>query len=82
VVRSVTPDLILLDYQLPGMNGLECLGLLRASKGMEHIPIVLMSAGFPKQVRERSDLQLLEKPFELDALFYLVQHTLEFKRTI
>jgi CheY-like chemotaxis protein len=58
------------------MNGLECLERLRASKGMEHLPIVLMSAGFPKQVRERSDLQLLEKPFELDVLLRLVQHAL------
>ncbi len=34
MVRTLLPHLVLLDYGLPSMYGLECLDLLRASKGM------------------------------------------------
>jgi CheY-like chemotaxis protein len=42
VVRTLVPQLVLLDYLLPGMDGLECLDMLRASKGMEQTPVILM----------------------------------------
>ncbi len=47
VVRTLIPHLILLDYQLPGMDGLECLDRLRESCGVEHTPVILMSATPP-----------------------------------
>jgi CheY-like chemotaxis protein len=73
VVRALIPDLVLLDYQLPGMDGLECLDHLRASKGMEHTPVILMSAALPQSVQARPNLTLLEKPFEMDALLDLIR---------
>ena len=76
-VRTVTPNLILLDYQLPSMDGLECLELLRATKGIEQTPIILMSAKVPEQARKRNDVCLLEKPFDLENLLRLVQQTLQ-----
>ena len=68
MVRTITPHLILLDYQLPGMDGLECLERLRESKGVEQVPVIFMSATPPQNVQARTDLVLLEKPFEMDAL--------------
>ena len=44
VVRTIIPQFILLDYWLPGMDGLECALQLRAIKSLEHVPILLMSA--------------------------------------
>jgi DNA-binding response OmpR family regulator len=77
MVRAIIPQLILLDYLLPGMDGLECLDQLRASKGVEQTPVILMSAAFPKEVQARTDLVLLEKPFEMDTLLTLVRQLLE-----
>lgn len=83
VVRTLTPHLVLLDYLLPGMDGLECLDMLRASKGMEQTPVILMSAGLPegvqkhRHVQARSDLIFLEKPFEMDTLLTLILQILE-----
>ncbi len=39
--RSVRPDLVLLDLMLPGMDGIEVCGLLRAESG---VPIIMLTA--------------------------------------
>lgn len=82
MVRTVIPSLILLDYQLPNIDGLECLEALRAIKQIENTPIILMSANVPKQARERKDILILEKPFDLEDVLRLVQRTLTFQRVI
>ena len=77
LVRTLVPQLALLDYLLPGMDGLECLDRLRESKGMEQTPVILMSAAFPKGIETPPDLTFLEKPFEMDTLLDLIRHLLE-----
>jgi len=42
--RGLTPDLIVLDFHLPGMNGLEILQELRRHKKTRHIPVVMLSS--------------------------------------
>jgi CheY-like chemotaxis protein len=37
------PDLILLDYNMPGKDGLNCLEQLRKNKELQHVPIVMYS---------------------------------------
>ena len=79
MVRTLLPHLVLLDDGLPGMDGLECLDLLRASKGMQQTPVILMSAAPPQSVQARTDLILLEKPFEMESLLTLIRHLLAFE---
>jgi CheY-like chemotaxis protein len=81
VVRTLIPNLILLDYFLPGIDGLECVELLRATPGVEHTPIILMSANLPERAKERTDLLVMNKPFELDFLLSQVVQILETEAT-
>lgn len=64
------PSLILLDYMLPGMLGLELYDRLQERENMRGVPTVLISAGASlplDQLRERG-IYLLRKPFEMDDL--------------
>jgi CheY-like chemotaxis protein len=71
------PDLILLDYMMPIMNGAETYAALCADPALARIPVVLMSAvasaaaraGFHQGAADRA---FLEKPFELDQLLGVV----------
>ena len=44
VARSETPDLILMDIHLPGINGLETTRLLKNDAATRHIPIIALTA--------------------------------------
>ena len=44
LARNGRPDLILMDVQLPGMDGLEATALLKADKPTRGIPVVALTA--------------------------------------
>ena len=67
-VKSLKPNLIVLDYHLPRMNGIELYDNIHANKELEHVPAILMSARLPKNEARKRKITCLEKPFELDAL--------------
>ena len=44
LARSLQPDVILMDINLPGISGLEALQILREDPSTTHIPVVALSA--------------------------------------
>jgi CheY-like chemotaxis protein len=72
-IASDTPDLILLDINLPGKNGWEVLRELRA-QGIA-IPTVIVSAVrcSPERLAEFQPLRYLPKPFPLEALLGIIE---------
>jgi CheY-like chemotaxis protein len=76
-VHEVRPDIILLDYMMPIVNGPEMLRQLRDDPATTNIPVIMMSAVATAAVRQqcRADA-FLRKPFELltalDAIARLV----------
>ena len=76
-VASVKPDLFILDYQLPGMNGIELHDRLHEIKGFEKIPTLIISANVPsrKEMQQRQ-IALLKKPFDLNDLFRSIERLL------
>ena len=51
---SEPPDLVLMDLQLPGIDGIEALRRLRESPRTANIPVVAVTAQAMKQDRERA----------------------------
>jgi DNA-binding response OmpR family regulator len=70
LLRTVKPDVLILDYGLPDMNGLELYDTIHAVKAMERLPVLIISAEtarIQKEVKARQ-LPQLKKPFELAHL--------------
>ena len=61
------PDVIILDYDLPEMNGLEMLGHLRIRKSWSEVPVIMLSgiknAEKRWQCLEAGAHDFLSKPF-------------------
>jgi two-component system cell cycle response regulator DivK len=51
LARAQKPDLVLMDIQLPGMNGIEALGVLRADPATAAIPVIAVTASVMQQDR-------------------------------
>ena len=71
------PDLILMDIQLPGMNGIDALKALRAAPATKGIPVVAITASVMQQDRQHIMSAgfdgFIEKPVNLKNLLDSVQ---------
>jgi len=67
------PDLVLMDIQLPGMNGIQALKKLRANEATRAIPVLAFTASvMPQDRREemgRKGRHYFEANFSRDMLF-------------
>ncbi len=71
-----SPRLILLDLQLPGMNGLDVLRDIKESEGTKRIPVVILTSSDSEKDKAlaydlRANSYIL-KPFNFDELFELL----------
>lgn len=71
LLQNLQPQLIILDYRLPDMDGIEFYRRIHAIKMLEQVPVLFISAEIPPDFKEVKDrhLPLLSKPFELTDLF-------------
>ena len=77
-VRESLPDIILLDLQMPVMDGWTFYSLLRQHKDTATIPVIVTSSD-EREARARSDLHaecFLQKPFEIDDLLIKIKNHL------
>jgi DNA-binding NtrC family response regulator len=79
ILRSVLPDLVILDIRLPGMSGLETFKALREIESK--IPVIIMTAfGTTETAIEATKLGAFDyilKPFEIPDILKLISQALE-----
>jgi two-component system, cell cycle response regulator DivK len=77
LARSRTPDLVLMDLQLPAMDGTQALRILREDPRTREIPVVAVTAFAMKDDRERALYagfdSYLEKPINVRAFPELIR---------
>jgi CheY-like chemotaxis protein len=73
VIEEMLPDLFVLDYQMPGMNGLELYDRLHTTPGLETIPAILVSAYLPQLDLKNRKIAAIGKPFELGMLLDTIE---------
>jgi len=68
--RARRPDLILLDKNMPGMDGTEVIQQLRADPGLDRVPILILSGEpvGPNELQRLGANGAVQKPFDVVAL--------------
>jgi PAS domain S-box-containing protein len=70
IARASQPDVILMDINLPGIDGFETLQILRSDPATEHIPVIAISANaMPRDIEKglkAGFIRYITKPIRID----------------
>jgi chemosensory pili system protein ChpA (sensor histidine kinase/response regulator) len=76
-LRDYRPDIILLDVEMPRMNGYEFMNALRSQDAFRDLPVVMLTSRSAKKHRDKARESgvngYVVKPYEDEALLGLVQ---------
>ncbi len=59
------PEIIVLDFNMPKLNGMECLKKIRANKAFDKIPVIIYSVFYDK----------VEEAYKNGANYFIVKQT-------
>ena len=81
LARQHTPDLILMDIQLPEVSGLEATKWIKEDDSIKAIPVIAVTAlamkGDEDKIREGGCDGYIPKPISVEKFFKTVEHFLE-----
>ena len=81
VLAGFTPDIILLDIEMPRMDGFEFASHVRNSSNVRDVPIVMITSRTGDKHRERADAigvqGYLGKPYSEEVLIQTLEHLLK-----
>ena len=80
-VESHLPDLILMDIQLPGLDGLTVTGIIKDNPEAAHVPIIALTAhamrGDEEKAREAGCYGYISKPIDTRSLPQTIRQFLD-----
>lgn len=79
-LKILVPDIIILDYSMPGMNGLEILRNLSSEGYLEKVRVIVYTARLPEELEpelaEMDNVQVLAKSADFKELLITVEKML------
>ena len=73
LARDPLPDLVLLDYELPGLDGEAVLARMRAEERLASVPVLMATASAIDLGRLQRVSGYLQKPYAREVLFKMVR---------
>jgi CheY-like chemotaxis protein len=78
--REHKPDLVMLDIEMPGMNGFDVCSLMKTDATLRDVPVIIMTGrplvGVPARAQAVGAVDLLAKPFERERLLKKIDECL------
>lgn len=75
-MRNILPDLIIMDFYLPRLNGLDFLKEKQSLKGTVNLPVVILSSKIDKsfilRLSKYKVAKIISKPIEIDSFLYTI----------
>src|SRR5262252_4439180 len=68
LIRSIKPQLLILDYWLPTIHGIELYDRLHNTKGLEQVPAIMLSVNAPLGEMNKRHIMYMRKPFDMYKL--------------
>jgi putative two-component system response regulator len=82
IAAKQPPDIVLMDIEMPGMDGFETLARMRADPGIPKLPVIFLSANNDPQTEIRAlsvgAMDFIAKPFEKSILTHRLELHLKF----
>ncbi|MCE2977273.1 MAG: response regulator [Pseudanabaena sp. CoA8_M7] len=80
LILSASPDLVLMDIQMPSMDGIEAIKLIRNKNNLTDLPIIALTAlamaGDREKCLEAGATDYMSKPIKLKQLAATIQQYL------
>ena len=76
LVRNIKPQLLILDYWLPTMHGIELYDRLHNTEGLEQVPTIMLSVNAPLREINQRQIMYMRKPFDMYKLLEAIHKLL------
>jgi CheY-like chemotaxis protein len=76
LIKNIKPQLLILDYWLPTIHGIELYDRLQNAEGLKQVPTIMLSVNAPlKEIKQRQILYM-RKPFDMFKLLEAIDKLL------
>nr|BBH89838.1 response regulator [Thermosporothrix sp. COM3] len=76
IMKEKKPHLLVLDYDLPGMNGIEIYDMIHNTHEWADIPAIMVSASLPEQEIRKRNIPGLSKPCSSQELLSAIEQVM------
>lgn len=79
---SVIPDIIFIDLNMPKLNGVECLRIIKEQPHLSKVPVIVYStietSLFVEEVYELGAALFIKKPYDFYELAHMIKYVVDY----